>query len=118
MSAALELAQRAVATARGDALAHAVSERSLMLRFADGRAKPALDAYGLPADAGDVDRRRRGGAGDRAGRACGAGVDELRFGRGAPGVRAAGGGVRGGGGGRLEGRRSSRVWGGLGERRP
>jgi PmbA protein len=37
VSAALELAQRAVEAARGDALAHVVSERSLMLRFADGR---------------------------------------------------------------------------------
>ena len=37
MSAALELAQRAVEGARGDALAYAVRERSLMLRFADGR---------------------------------------------------------------------------------
>ncbi|MGH3992536.1 MAG: hypothetical protein ACRDSN_08725, partial [Pseudonocardiaceae bacterium] len=34
---ALELAQRAVAAARGDALAHVARERSLMLRFADGR---------------------------------------------------------------------------------
>jgi PmbA protein len=37
VSAALELAQRAVEGARGDALAYAVRERSLMLRFADGR---------------------------------------------------------------------------------
>ena len=37
MSAALELAQRAVEEARGDALAYVVQERSLMLRFADGR---------------------------------------------------------------------------------
>ena len=37
MTAALELAQRAVEAARGDALAYAVRERSLMLRFADGR---------------------------------------------------------------------------------
>ena len=37
MSAALELAQRAVESARGDALAHVVGERSLTLRFADGR---------------------------------------------------------------------------------
>ena len=37
MSAALELAQRAVDGARGDALAYAVRERSLTLRFADGR---------------------------------------------------------------------------------
>jgi PmbA protein len=34
---ALDLARRAVAAARGDALAHVVRERSLMLRFADGR---------------------------------------------------------------------------------
>jgi PmbA protein len=33
----LELAQRAVAAARGDALAYVVRERSLTLRFADGR---------------------------------------------------------------------------------
>jgi PmbA protein len=33
----LELAQRAVTAARGDALAYVVRERSLMLRFADGR---------------------------------------------------------------------------------
>jgi PmbA protein len=33
----LELAGRAVGAARGDALAHVVRERSLMLRFADGR---------------------------------------------------------------------------------
>jgi PmbA protein len=33
----VELAQRAVAQARGDALAHVTRERSLMLRFADGR---------------------------------------------------------------------------------
>jgi PmbA protein len=32
-----ELAERAVAEARGDALAHVTRERSLMLRFADGR---------------------------------------------------------------------------------
>ena len=37
MSAALELAQRAVEAARGDALAYVVRERSLTLRFADGR---------------------------------------------------------------------------------
>jgi PmbA protein len=37
VTAALELAQRAVEAARGDALAYAVRERSLMLRFADGR---------------------------------------------------------------------------------
>ena len=37
MSAALELAQRAAEAARGDALAYAVRERSLMLRFANGR---------------------------------------------------------------------------------
>jgi PmbA protein len=37
MTAALELAQRAVEAAPGDALAYAVRERSLMLRFADGR---------------------------------------------------------------------------------
>ena len=37
MRAAQELAQRAVAAARGDALAHVVLERSLTLRFADGR---------------------------------------------------------------------------------
>jgi PmbA protein len=37
VSAGLELAQRAVEQARGDALAHVVRERSLMLRFADGR---------------------------------------------------------------------------------
>ncbi len=34
---AVELAQRAVASARGDALAQVIRERSLMLRFADGR---------------------------------------------------------------------------------
>jgi predicted Zn-dependent protease len=33
----LELAERAAASARGDALAHVSRERSLMLRFADGR---------------------------------------------------------------------------------
>ena len=33
----VELAQRAVAPARGDALAQVIRERSLMLRFADGR---------------------------------------------------------------------------------
>jgi PmbA protein len=33
----LELAERAAAVARGDALAHVSRERSLMLRFADGR---------------------------------------------------------------------------------
>jgi PmbA protein len=33
----VELAQRAVAEAHGDALAHVTRERSLMLRFADGR---------------------------------------------------------------------------------
>jgi PmbA protein len=33
----VELARRAVAEARGDALAHVTRERSLMLRFADGR---------------------------------------------------------------------------------
>jgi predicted Zn-dependent protease len=37
VSDALELAGRAVGLARGDALAHVVRERSLMLRFADGR---------------------------------------------------------------------------------
>jgi PmbA protein len=37
VTAALELAQRAVEAARGDALAYSVRERSLMLRFADGR---------------------------------------------------------------------------------
>jgi predicted Zn-dependent protease len=37
VSAALELAQGAVEGTRGDALAYAVRERSLMLRFADGR---------------------------------------------------------------------------------
>jgi predicted Zn-dependent protease len=37
VSAALELAQRAVDGARGDALAYALRERSLTLRFADGR---------------------------------------------------------------------------------
>jgi PmbA protein len=37
VSAALGLAQRAVETARGDALAYVVRERSLTLRFADGR---------------------------------------------------------------------------------
>jgi PmbA protein len=37
VNAALGLAQRAVETARGDALAHVVRERSLTLRFADGR---------------------------------------------------------------------------------
>jgi PmbA protein len=37
VSAALELAQRAVEAARGDALAYVVGERSLTLRFADGR---------------------------------------------------------------------------------
>jgi PmbA protein len=36
VSACLELAQRAVEAARGDALAHVVGERSLTLRFADG----------------------------------------------------------------------------------
>jgi PmbA protein len=37
VNAALGLAQRAVETARGDALAYVVRERSLTLRFADGR---------------------------------------------------------------------------------
>jgi PmbA protein len=37
VTAALEVAERAVEAARGDALAYAVRERSLMLRFADGR---------------------------------------------------------------------------------
>jgi PmbA protein len=37
VSASLELAQRAAEAARGDALAYVVRERSLMLRFADGR---------------------------------------------------------------------------------
>jgi PmbA protein len=37
VNAALELAQRALDAARGDALAHVVRERSLTLRFADGR---------------------------------------------------------------------------------
>ena len=37
MNAALGLAQRAVETARGDTLAYVVRERSLTLRFADGR---------------------------------------------------------------------------------
>ena len=37
MNAALGLAQRAVETARGEALAYVVRERSLTLRFADGR---------------------------------------------------------------------------------
>jgi PmbA protein len=37
VSAVLELAQRAVEGARGDALAYSVRERSLTLRFADGR---------------------------------------------------------------------------------
>jgi PmbA protein len=37
VSAALEAAQQAVKAARGEALAYVVRERSLMLRFADGR---------------------------------------------------------------------------------
>ena len=37
MSASLELAQRALETARGDAMAYVVGERSLTLRFANGR---------------------------------------------------------------------------------
>jgi PmbA protein len=45
----LELAQRAVAAARGDALAHVVRERSLTLRFADNRPTQAtaLDDLGV-----------------------------------------------------------------------
>ena len=47
MSGALEPAQRAVEAARGDALAYAVAERSLTLRFADGRPTQATSVDDL-----------------------------------------------------------------------
>jgi PmbA protein len=71
----LELAERAVAATRGDALAHVARERSLMLRFADGRPTQATAVDDLTVElavvrGGHVGRASTNDGGDEALAAC------------------------------------------------